>query len=48
MQNRHNTKLILFGTGWFEMDILGKKEGAEAFQVKKNKIILSINAEIFF
>ena len=40
----------MFGAGpWFEMGILGRKEGAGAmaFQDKKSKIILvSINAEI--
>ena len=32
-------KSILFGAGWFEMGILGRKEGAGAmaFQVEKAK-----------
>ena len=32
-------KRFLFGEGWFEMDILGRKEGdgAMAFQVEKAK-----------
>ena len=37
--------MILFGAGWIEMGILGRKErdGAMAFQVKENKKIVHIN-----
>ena len=46
--NWRNPNSIFFGASWFEMGILGRKEEAEAtaFQVKKQKIIVSINDEI--
>ena len=39
VQNSRSSERNLFGTGWFEMGILGRKEGATAtaFQVKKEK-----------